>query len=305
MTTNRRHFTALAAATGLGLLPARAARATEAQRDPDRQPDAPWPEIERDAGGRLGVAVLDLAVGHLAGHRMDERFPMCSTFKWLAAAMVLARVDAGAERLDHRIRYGREALVPHSPVTAEHAGSSGMTLDELCEATITVSDNAAANLILARYAGPASLTRYARSLGDRHTRLDRTEPTLNEATPGDPRDTTTPAAMAGALQAALLGNALSPGSRAQLRSWLEATRTNLKRLRADLPEGWRLGSKTGTGARGSTNDVGIYWPPGRPPIVVAAYLTECGASEADRQWAIARVARWVTRGERAPARHAA
>ena len=302
MTTNRRRFTAaLATATAFGLRPAWAA---EARKNGTSEPDGPWPEIERDAGGRLGVAVLDTASGRLAGHRLDERFPMCSTFKWLAAAMVLARVDASDERLDHRITYGREALLPHSPVTEKHAGRGGLTLGELCEATITVSDNAAANLILARFGGPASLTRYVRSLGDPHTRLDRTEPTLNEATPGDPRDTTTPAAMAGTLQAALLGTALSPASREQLRAWMEATRTNLKRLRADLPEGWRLGSKTGTGARGSTNDVGIYWPPERPPIVVAAYLTECSAPEADRQWAIARVARWVTRAERLPARPA-
>ena len=303
MTTNRRRFTAaLAATTAFGLRPARAA--AEAQKGGDPAPVAPWPEIERDAGGRLGVAVLDTASGRLAGHRLDERFPMCSTFKWLAAAMVLARVDAGDERLDRRIPYGREVLLPHSPVTEKHAGRGGLTLGELCEATITVSDNAAANLILARFGGPASLTRYVRSLGDPHTRLDRTEPTLNEATPGDPRDTTTPAAMAGALQAALLGNALSPASREQLRAWMEATRTNLKRLRADLPEAWRLGSKTGTGARGSTNDVGIYWPPGRPPIVVAAYLTQCSAPEPDRQWAIARVARWVTRAERTTAQPA-
>lgn len=302
MTTTRRRFTALAtvtaATTAFGL---RAAWAAEDQKNGDQATEAPWLDIERDARGRLGVAVLDTASGRLAGHRLDERFPMCSTFKWLAAAMVLARVDAGVERLDHRVRYGREVLLPHSPVTEKHAGADGMSLGELCEATITVSDNAAANLILARHGGPASLTRYARSLGDAHSRLDRTELALNEATPGDPRDTTTPAAMAGALQAALLGSALSPTSRQQLRAWMEATRTNLKRLRADLPEGWRLGSKTGTGGHGSTNDVGVYWPPGRPPIVVAAYLTECSAPEADRQWAIARVARRVTRGERTPA----
>jgi beta-lactamase class A len=303
MTIDRRCFTThalrFAASATTGLLPAWAA---EPQKTLEPAADAPWRDIERDARGRLGVAVLDTADGHLAGHRLDERFPMCSTFKWLAAAMVLARVDAGTEGLDRRIRFGREVLLPHSPVTSEHAGRAGMTLAELCEATITVSDNAAANLILAQYGGPASLTRYARSLGDRHTRLDRTEPALNEATPGDPRDTTTPAAMVGALRAALLGDALSPASRQQLQAWMEATRTNLKRLRADLPEGWRLGSKTGTGARGSTNDVGVYWPPGRPPVVVAVYLTESNAPDAQRQWAIARVARWVTRRELAPAR---
>lgn len=254
-----------------------------------------WTRIERGAGGRLGVAVLQ-ADGTVEGHRLDERFPMCSTFKWLAAAYVLHRVDAGQERLDRRIAYGADVLLPHSPHTAPHVGR-GMTLGELCEATITVSDNAAANLILRTYGGPEALTAYARSLGDPVTRLDRFEMELNEARPGDPRDTTSPRAMAGLLRKTLLGDALSPASRAQLARWLEATSTNGKRLRADLPAGWRMGSKTGTGARGTTNDVGIFWPPGeRAPIVVAAYLTQSDAPEAARNGAIADVARRVTRG---------
>jgi beta-lactamase class A len=255
-----------------------------------------WPEIERDVGGRLGVAVLHTADGGLQGHRLDERFPMCSTFKWLAAACVLNRVDAGRERLDRRIRFGREALVSYAPVAEKHADGSGMTVGELCEAAVTVSDNAAANLLLRSFGGPAGLTRYVRTLGDRVTRLDRMEPALNESLPGDPRDTTTPRAMAQNLRAALLGNALQPETREQLVRWMQATRTNAKRLGAQLPEGWRLGSKTGTGARGSTNDVGVYWPPGRAPIVVAVYLTGTQAPEDERNGAIARVARAVTSG---------
>jgi beta-lactamase class A len=138
------------------------------------------------------------------------------------------------------------------------------------------------------------LTRYLRTLPDTVTRLDRWEPALNEATPGDPRDTTTPRAMAQDLRAALLGDALKPASREQLVRWMEATRTNTRRLRAELPEGWRLGSKTGTGERGSTNDVGVFWPPGRAPIVVAVYLTATRAPEEARNGAIARVARSIT-----------
>ena len=254
----------------------------------------PWGTIEAGSGGRLGVAVLQ-ADGRLDGHRLDERFPMCSTFKWLAAACVLHRVDAGLERLDRRVRFGRAVLLPHSPVAARHVGA-GMTVGELCHAAITTSDNAAANLILASFGGPAGLTRYARSLGDEVTRCDRTEPSLNEARPGDPRDTTTPRAMARLLHAALLGDALSPRGREQLARWLEATQTNGARLRADLPAGWRMGSKTGTGARGTTNDVGIFWPPGRPPVIVAAYLTESEAPEAARNGTVAQVARRVTAG---------
>lgn len=258
------------------------------------RPLADWTAIEAASGGRLGVAVLDTADGSLQGHRLDERFPMCSTFKWLASAFVLHRVDTGQERLDRRIAFGPEVLLAHSPVTQQHVGE-GMTLGQLCEATITVSDNAAANLILKTYGGPAALTRYIRTLGDRHTRLDRYEPQLNQAAPGDPRDTTTPRAMATALQACLVDNALTPESRERLAGWMEATSTNGQRLRARLPAGWRMGSKTGTGARGSTNDVGIFWPPGRPPVLVAAYLTQTTAPEADRHAAIAAVAAAVTR----------
>lgn len=268
------------------------------QKIDGQQPAGPgasrWQDIEATAAGRLGVAVLDTATGSMQGHRLDERFPMCSTFKWLAAALVLHRVDTGQEQLDRRIRFGREVLLPHSPVTQQHAGGNGMTLAQLCEATITVSDNAAGNLILASFGGPAALTRYARTLGDTMTRLDRMETELNEAAPGDPRDTTTPRAMATALRATVLGDALSAPSREQLVRWLEATSTNGKRLRADLPAGWRMGSKTGTGARGTTNDVGVFWPPGRAPLVVAVYLTDTTAPEAARNGAVAQVARAVT-----------
>jgi beta-lactamase class A len=252
----------------------------------------PWGPIEALSGGRMGVAVLQ-ADGRIQGHRLDERFPMCSTFKWLAAAHVLHRVDRGLDRLDRRIPYGRDALVPHSPVTQENVGK-GMTLGELCHATITTSDNAAANLILATYGGPQGLTAYARGLGDSVTRLDRWEPAMSEAMPGDPRDTTSPRAMAQSLKGALLGDALSPSSREQLARWLEACETNGQRLRADLPAGWRMGSKTGTGGRGSTNDVGIFWPPGKPPVLVAVYITNTEAPRADRSGAIAAVARRVT-----------
>ncbi|KAF1019578.1 MAG: Beta-lactamase [Paracidovorax wautersii] len=271
------------------LAPAHAASVNDPQAH-----NARWQKIEADSAGRLGVAVLDTATGRLDGYRLDERFPMCSTFKWLAAAHVLHRVDQGQEQLSRRIRYGRDVLLPHSPLTEPHAGRGGMTLAELCHATITVSDNAAANLILDTLGGPAGLTAYARGLGDSVTRLDRREPALNESTPGDPRDTTSPRAMAQSLQRTVLGDALSPVSRAQLAQWLQATSTNRQRLGADLPEGWRLGSKTGTGAHGSTNDVGLYWPPGRAPIVVAVYLTESSAALPVREKAMAQVARGVT-----------
>ena len=172
-----------------------------------------------------------------------------------------------------------------------------MTVADLCEAAITLSDNTAGNLLLASFGGPAALTAFARTLGDPTTRLDRIEPALNESRPGDPRDTTTPRGMATALRAAVVGDALSRASRERLVQWLQATKTNGARLGAELPTGWRLGSKTGTGERGSTNDVGVFWPPGgRAPLVVAAYLTETTLPLAQRQAAIAAVAHHVTHG---------
>lgn len=264
------------------------------QQENRGQEQGAWAAIEPASGGRLGIAVMQ-ADGRLEGYRLDERFPLCSTFKWLAAAHVLHRVERGLDRLDRRVPFGADVLLPHSPVTSRHVGD-GMTLGELCHATITTSDNAAGNLLLASFGGPEGLTRYARSLGDEVTRLDRWETELNEARPGDPRDTTTPRAMARLLHAHLLGNALSPSSRSQLARWLEATETNGECLRANLPAGWRMGSKTGGGGRGSTNDVGIFWPPGRPPIPVAVYLTESEAPQAVRNAAVAQVARRVTSG---------
>lgn len=243
-------------------------------------------------GARLGVAVLDTATGRTLGWREDERFPMASTFKMALAGWMLALVDQGKESLAERVHFGRDALVPYSPVTEKHAGSAGITVEELCEATVTLSDNTAANLLLARHGGPAGYTAFVRSLGDTVTRLDRTEPALNEALPGDPRDTTSPAAMARTLQRLALGDALSAASRARLVAWLVGNRTGDRRLRAGVP-GWRVGDKTGTGALGSSNDIGLLWPPGgAAPLVVACYMTG-GAPAAPevRDAAIAQVAR--------------
>lgn len=280
---NRRDFTTWMA-LGAASLAVRAAEGRAGLR-------ASWSTIERASAGRLGVAVLDTATGRLEGHRLDERFPMCSTFKWLAAALVLQRVDAGLERLERRVAIEAGRLPPHSPVTGRAAG--GLSVAELCDAAVTESDNGAANLMLADAGGPAALTAFARALGDMWTRLDRIEPELNESRPGDPRDTTTPRGMATALRSALFGEVLSPASRERLAGWLVASKTGARRLRAGLPPGWRVGDKTGTGAHGSTNDVAVVWPTGRAPVVIAAYLTETAADEATRNAAHARIGRAV------------
>ncbi len=231
----------------------------------------------------------------MSGHRGDERFPVCSTHKALSAAAVLHRVDRGEDQLDRRIRFEAADLITHSPATEAHAGKDGMTLGALCEAAVTLSDNTAANLMFAAVGGPAGVTAFLRAAGDQVTRLDRTEPTLNEARPGDPRDTTTPFAMAATLRALILGSVLRPASRAQLAAWLVACRTGATRLRAGVPPGWRVGEKTGTGD-GTANDVGILWPPGRAPLVVTAFVTASTAPPAAQDAAIAAVARLVAGG---------
>jgi beta-lactamase class A len=244
-------------------------------------------QIEASTGGRLGVSILDTRSGTHAGLRADEAFPMCSTFKFLAAGFVLARVDKGQEDLNRKVVYSKHDLVDYSPVTQHHADGAGLSVAALCEAALTLSDNTAGNLLLASFGGPAALTAFARTLGDNFTRLDRNEPTLNESTPGDPRDTTTPNAMLGNMRALLLTDRLSVSSCAQLRDWLIANRTGAKRIRAKLPKDWRVGDKTGTGSHGSTNDIAIIWPPGRAPLIVAVYLTQTSAEAARREAAIA------------------
>ena len=246
-------------------------------------------EIAAQSGGRLGVAVLDVASGARAGHAASELFPLCSTFKVLAVGAVLVRVDAGEEQLGRRIRFTPDAVVANSPVTGSRAGREGLSLDDLCGAALTMSDNTAANLILAALGGPSAVTAFARRLGDRVTRLDRTETALNEAIPGDPRDTSTPLAMLENLKALTLGPVLSAASRDRLLAWLKANRTGDARLRARLPAGWQVGDKTGSGDRGTANDLGLLWPPGRPPILVATYLTECTAPPEHRNATIAAI----------------
>jgi len=247
--------------------------------------------LEQAHGGRLGVAILDTATGRRINHRGEERFPMCSTFKLLAAAAVLARVDRGELALAQRIEFSKDDLVAYSPVTGTRTGAPGMTLAEVCEAVITLSDNTAGNLLLDRIGGPAGWTAFARSLGDDVSRLDRRETMLNEAIPGDPRDTTTPAAMLRDMQAVLLGHVLSEASREQLVAWLQATRTGDKRLRAGFPQGWRVGDKTGTSDNGVVNDIAIAWPPHRPPLLVATYYAETTRGVDDASAVIAEVAR--------------
>ena len=247
--------------------------------------------LERRHGGRLGVSILDSRTGLRASHRGDERFLMCSTFKLFAVAAVLARVDRGTEQLDQRVVFDKDVVLSYAPITSQHIGPPGLSVAALCDAAITLSDNTAANLLLQRLGGPSAVTAFARSVGDSVTRLDRMEPELNRASPGDRRDTTTPNAALATLDKLLLGNALSASSRAQLISWLRGCATGATKLRAGLPPGWAIGDKTGSGAQNETNDIGILYPPQRAPVLVTAYYAGSSADSATRDAVLAEVGR--------------
>jgi beta-lactamase class A len=251
--------------------------------------------LERQEGGRLGVCVRDTGTGRVLSYRADERFALCSTFKAVAAAAVLARVDRGEERLERRMAYGPGDLDTYAPVTAKHVAEGAMTLEDLCAAAVVWSDNTAGNLLLQALDGPEGFTAYVRSQGDTVTRLDRTEPTLNTAIPGDPRDTTTPAAIAGLLERILLGPALSPASRTRLLGWMTESPTGAKRLRAGLPPDWQVGDKTGTGENGTANVVAIIRRQNSAPLIAAVYLTQSPGTPDARNALHAEVGRLVTR----------
>lgn len=243
------------------------------------------------AGGRLGVAALDTGNGRWLLHDETSRYAMASTFKLPLAAAILAEVEAGRLALDQEIAFTRADLVPYAPVVEAALAAGRLTVEQLCAAIVEVSDNAAANLLLARIGGPAGLTRFVRAHGDAVTRLDRMETDLNSNLPGDARDTTSPLAMASLMRALLLREALRPASRARLIGWMEGATTGLERLRAGFPTGWRAGDKTGNGANGAANDLAIAIPPGRAPILIACYQSGGTAGRPARDAVHAAVAR--------------
>src|ERR1043166_2866315 len=247
--------------------------------------------IEQRSGARIGVAALDTGNGKRLDHRSEERFPMCSPFKFLAAAAILKHVDGRQQKLERFVPYGAKDILEYAPVTKAHLKDGGMTLGALCAAAIEQSDNTAGNLLLDTIGGPVELTNFALSIGDEKTRLDRKEPDLNSAVPGDERDTTTPAAMCANMQRLLLGNVLSEPSRHQLEDWLLHNDTGALLIRAGVPTTWTVGDKTGRGANGATNDVAIIRPPGRAAIAVAIYSIGSTSSADDRAAIVAEAAR--------------
>lgn len=253
------------------------------------------PALEQASGGRLGVTVLDVASGRRSGHRQDERFPMCSTFKALLAAQVLSQADAGRLSLDTRLPVTAQDLQSWAPVGRRHVGKD-LSVRDLCRATMVTSDNAAANLLLRLAGGPAALTAFLRTHGDEVTRNDRYEPEMNQFAPDDPRDTTSPAAMAASIARFALGDALSTASRLQLGDWLIDNETGDACLRAGLGARWRVGDKTGSNGVDTRNDVAVLWPrAGGTPWVVSAYLQGASVDSTQRNAVLAQVGRIAER----------
>jgi beta-lactamase class A len=251
--------TAHAAATATALRPSAAATS-------QAQADQAFAALEARFHARLGVYVLDTGTGRAVTYNADERFAYCSTFKALATGILLER-DTDAQ-LNRVIHYAADDLVEYSPITARHV-RTGMTLRAIMAAALDYSDNTAANLLLNQLGGPHQFQEALRRLGDTTTDADRTEPALNDATPGDIRDTSTAHALGTDLRDFVLGNALTKSRRQLLTGWLLANTTGGPYIRAGVPHGWKVGDKTGNGYWGTRNDIAIAWPPHGAPVVIA------------------------------------
>ena len=252
-------------------------------------------ELEKSTGGRLGVVLINTADNSKIIYRGDERFPMCSTSKVMAASAILKQSETQTGLLNQRVEIKKSDLVNYNPITEKHL-DGGMTIAELTDATLRYSDNTAMNKLIAQLGGPAKVTQFARSIGDKTFRLDRTEPTLNTAIPGDERDTTTPAAMARTLQNLTLDNALAEPQRKQLVEWMKKNTTGGASIRAGLPTTWTVADKTGSGSYGTTNDIAVIWPENQPPVVLVTYFTQPQKEAKSRNNVLAAAAKIVTEG---------
>jgi len=227
---------------------------------------------ERETGGKVGLYARNIDTGASIAWRADERFVMCSSFKASLAACVLARVDRGQDHLGDRIPYGPQDLFEYAPVAKANVAKGALSVEEMCKAAVELSDNTCANLLLARIGGPSALTAFWRSTGDQVSRLDHNEPMLNRSPPGDPHDTTTPAAMAGNFHRFVFGKVLSDASRERFTGWLVGCQTGDNRLRAGLPKTWTIGDKTGNNGKDAAGDIAVVWrkPAGR--LLICAYV---------------------------------
>lgn len=251
-------------------------------------------QLEHASGGRLGVYAINTMNNTVIQYHANQRFPMCSTFKAIAVAAVLKQSTLNPTLLQQKISYQKKDLVTYSPITEKHL-AEGMTVAQLCEAAVEYSDNGATNLLLKKMGGPTAVNVFTRSINDTTFRLDRYEPMMSSALPGDLRDTTTPSAMAKSLQEITMGSTLGQTQRQLLLTWLKNNTTGDHRIRAALPKNWQVGDKTGTGDYGTTNDIGIIWPPKRPPIIIAIYFTQKDKLAASRDKLIADATRTAIR----------
>lgn len=229
-------------------------------------------KLELSAGGRIGVFAINTGNNTRLQYRAKEHFPFQSTFKVIGVSAILKESMTNHHLLQQKITYTKQDLVDWSPITEKHL-ADGMTVSELCAATMMFSDNTAINLLMKKLGGPKAVTTFAHSIGDNAFKLDSWEPKLN-SNPTDLRDTSTPEAMGKSLQQLALGNALATVQRGQLLGWLKANTTGNSRIRAGVPKDWIVGDKTGTGDYGITNDVGIIWPAHCPPIITAIYYVQ-------------------------------
>jgi beta-lactamase class A len=238
--------------------------------------------LERKYRTRLGVYAVATGSGATLAYRADERFAFCSTFKGLVAAAILN--GHPLSYLDTKVAITRSDVDSISPVTEHHIGST-MTVRQLCDAAVRYSDGTAGNLLMRAIGGPAALTAYLRGLGDPVSRMDQYEPQLNRNSPDDPRDTTTPRAIAQDYRQLVLGTALPADARALLTTWLKTNATGAQDVRAGVPKDWTVADKTGHGDYGRANDVAIAWPPDGPPLVLAIMSDRDGYT-ADAEYAI-------------------
>lgn len=227
--------------------------------------------------GKIGMSIVNAAGQPIFGYRQSERFPLTSTFKVLACAALLDRLHKTAGSLDETVTIKPDELLSYSPITKNYVAPATITLQTLCSAAVSYSDNTAGNSILAYLGGPDAITRFMRESGDDVTRLDRTEPTLNEATPGDARDTSTPERMASGLHTLLATPHLTAPHREMLEKWMRDDKVADNLLRAALPEGWAIADKTGAGGYGSRAIIAAVYPKGAQPVYMAIYITQTDA----------------------------
>ena len=248
--------------------------------------------LEQQHQGRIGVALYHPDTGLSYGYRAEERFPFASTFKALLAAAVLQRSEFDPQWLQQVVHYRAEDLLSYAPITRPHL-ARGMSREALAIASVQYSDNTAANLLLEALGGLSEFNRFVAALGDQKFRLDRQEPDLNSALPGDDRDTTTPAAMAKTLSRLTLGNGLAAPQQARFNAWLKGNTTGDAAIRAGVPTGWLVGDKTGGGGYGTTNDIAVLLPTQGAPMVLALYFTQSTPDAKPQQAGLAEATRLV------------